>query len=168
MCRLGRGMVAQRLMTMRAMVLNGVSRVEHRPLQLEELPVPEPGPGEIRGRVLSCGVCHTEIDEIEGRLSPSSFPMVLGHEVVGVVDRTGPGTTRFRETDRVGIDWLNWACGQCCFCLRGQENLCERAKWTGKDVYGGYASVQTGSVPPGIHLPGHWTVPSTSRRWVLP
>ncbi|MFW6151017.1 MAG: zinc-dependent alcohol dehydrogenase family protein [Chloroflexota bacterium] len=124
---------------MKAMVLKGVSAVEQRPLQLVDLPLPEPGPGEIRIRVLACGVCHTEIDEIEGRLPPSSFPMVLGHEIVGVVDSTGPGTTKFRETDRVGIDWLNWACGQCRFCLRGQENLCERAKWTGKDVYGGYA-----------------------------
>jgi len=68
---------------MKAMVLKRVSAVEQRPLQLVDLPLPEPGPGEVRIRVLACGVCHTEIDEIEGRLPPSSFPMVLGHEVVG-------------------------------------------------------------------------------------
>lgn len=121
------------------MVLNAVSRVEDRPLQLEELSVPEPGPGEVRVKVLSCGVCHTEIDEIEGRVPPSSFPMVPGHEVVGVVDGKGQGAERFQKGDRIGIDWLGWACGQCRFCLAGQENLCERAAWTGKDVYGGYA-----------------------------
>ncbi|MFW6151234.1 MAG: zinc-dependent alcohol dehydrogenase family protein [Chloroflexota bacterium] len=124
---------------MRAMVLNGVSSVEDRPLELVEVPVPEPGPGEVRVKVLACGVCHTEIDETEGRLPPSSFPMVLGHEVVGVVDRRGRGADRFQEGDRVGIDWLGRACGRCPFCLTGQENLCEQASWTGKDVWGGYA-----------------------------
>lgn len=124
---------------MKAMVLERVSSVGDRPLRMVDLPDPVPGPGQIRVSVSTCGVCHTEIDEIEGRILPSRLPMILGHEVVGRVDGLGPGAQRFRESDRVGIAWINWACGRCSFCLRGAENLCEEARWTGKDVDGGYA-----------------------------
>jgi propanol-preferring alcohol dehydrogenase len=124
---------------MKAMVVKGISPVEEKPLELVDLPDPIPGPGEVRVKVSACGVCHTELDEIEGRLPPSKFPMILGHEIVGRVERLGPEATKFREGDRVGIAWINWACGQCPFCLKGEENLCDAAKWTGKDVDGGYA-----------------------------
>ena len=124
---------------MKAMVLEKVSSVAERPLKLVDLPTPVAGRGQILVRVSACGVCHTELDEIEGRIPPSRFPMILGHEIVGRVEGSGPGSGKFREGDRVGIAWINWACGKCSFCLTGQENLCETATWTGKDAYGGYA-----------------------------
>ncbi len=104
-----------------------------------DFPRPIPGQNQIVVKVSACGICHTELDEIEGRVSPSEFPMILGHEIVGRVESLGQGATKFKKGDRVGIAWINWACGQCTFCLKGVENLCEGARWTGKDVYGGYA-----------------------------
>jgi len=124
---------------MKAMVLKKISSVEEKPLELVDLPDPIPSPGQIRVKVSTCGVCHTELDEIEGRVSPSRFPMILGHEIVGKVEASGPGVSKFKKGDRVGIAWINWACGECSFCLKGEENLCDKAKWTGKDVDGGYA-----------------------------
>ena len=124
---------------MKAMVINDISLVEEKPLELVDLPDPVPAPGQIRVRVSACGVCHTELDEIEGRVPPSKFPIILGHEIVGRVESLGAGVTNFKEGDRVGIAWINWACGECSFCLKGEENLCDKAKWTGKDVNGGYA-----------------------------
>jgi propanol-preferring alcohol dehydrogenase len=125
--------------TMKAMVLERISSVEGKPLNLMDLPVPVPGRDQILVKVSACGVCHTELDEIEGRVSPSRFPMILGHEIVGRVEKLGPGAGKFQKGDRVGIAWINWACGKCSFCLKGEENLCDTAKWTGKDVHGGYA-----------------------------
>jgi propanol-preferring alcohol dehydrogenase len=124
---------------MKAMVLNGVCAVEDRPLRLMNLPRPVPRRGQILVKVSACGVCHTELDEIEGRVPPSRFPMILGHEIVGRVEALGFGSTRFKKDDRVGIAWINWACGKCPFCVKGEENLCDDAKWTGKDADGGYA-----------------------------
>ncbi len=124
---------------MKAMVLKKISSVEEKPLELVDLPKPAPDSRQILVKVSACGVCHTELDEIEGRVSPSRFPMILGHEIVGTVESLGPGATKFKEGDRVGIAWINWACGQCSFCLKGEENLCDEAKWTGKDADGGYA-----------------------------
>jgi len=124
---------------MKAMVLEKISPVEEKPLKLVNLPEPDPGRGQILVRVSACGVCHTELDEIEGRASPSSFPMILGHEIVGRVEGFGLGASKFKKGDRVGIAWINWACGRCSFCLKGEENLCDTAKWTGKDAHGGYA-----------------------------
>lgn len=124
---------------MKAMVLKRISAVEQRPLKMVELPEPMPGRGQMRVRISACGVCHTELDEVEGRVPPSRFPMIPGHEIVGTVESLGPGATRFKTGDRVGIAWINWACGRCSFCLTGEEDLCDTAKWTGKDVDGGYA-----------------------------
>jgi propanol-preferring alcohol dehydrogenase len=124
---------------MKAMVLEKISPVEEKPLKLVELPQPVPGKGQILVRVSACGVCHTELDEIEGRVTPSRFPMILGHEIVGRVEGLGLGVVKFKKEDRVGIAWINWACGRCPFCLKGEENLCETAKWTGQDAAGGYA-----------------------------
>jgi len=124
---------------MKAMVLKNISSIEEKPLKLVDLPEPSPGRGQILVRVSACGVCHTELDEIEGRVSPTRFPMILGHEIVGSVEGLGPGVSKFKKGDRVGIAWINWACGKCPFCLKGEENLCGAAKWTGKDVCGGYA-----------------------------
>jgi propanol-preferring alcohol dehydrogenase len=125
--------------TMKAMVLESISSVEEKPLKLVNLPEPVAGRGEILVKVSACGVCHTELDEIEDRVSPSRFPMILGHEVVGRVETLGSGAKKFGKGDRVGITWINWACGKCSFCLKGEENLCDTARWTGKDAPGGYA-----------------------------
>ncbi|MBW2123103.1 MAG: alcohol dehydrogenase catalytic domain-containing protein, partial [Deltaproteobacteria bacterium] len=100
---------------MRAMVLEEISPVEKEPLKMKELPQPEPGPGEILVRVSACGVCHTELDEIEGRIEPK-LPVVLGHEVIGRVEKSGSGGGKYSPGDRVGIAWINSACGKCRFC----------------------------------------------------
>ncbi|MFP3879856.1 MAG: zinc-dependent alcohol dehydrogenase family protein [Dehalococcoidia bacterium] len=142
---------------MKAMVLNKISSVEEKPLELVDLPEPIPGEGQILVRVFACGVCHTELDEIEGRVAPSRFPMILGHEIVGRVAALGPGASKFRKGDRVGIAWINWACGGCSFCLRGEENLCETAKWTGKDVHGGYAQYTVVSEDFAYSIPDRFT-----------
>jgi propanol-preferring alcohol dehydrogenase len=124
---------------MKAMVLEATSLIEEKPLKLVDLPVPDPNSRQVLVKVSVCGVCHTELDEIEGRLSPSKLPIILGHEIVGRVKAVGSKVTRFIEGNRVGITWLNWACGNCFFCRNGNENLCEQARWTGKDANGGYA-----------------------------
>lgn len=109
------------------------------PLVPAELPEPVPGAGEIRIHIAVCGVCHTELDEIEGRLPPPRLPIVPGHQVVGRVDALGPGVDSFREGDRVGVAWIHSACGHCKHCRSGNENLCPDFRATGRDVNGGYA-----------------------------
>jgi len=123
---------------MKAQVLRDVSPIESRPLQPVELPVPQPSGTEVLVRISACGVCHTELDEIEGRLPPK-LPIVLGHEVVGRVESVCPGATRFSPGDRVGVAWIYSACGQCRFCLGGNENLCPDFQGTGCHANGGYA-----------------------------
>ena len=126
---------------MKAMVLNQLGDLgkNRNPLVLMDLPVPEPKTGEILVKVSACGVCHTELDEIEGRTPPSSFPMILGHQIVGRVEKAGPKAERFRPGERVGVAWIYSACGECGFCLQGDENLCDQFRATGRDVPGGYA-----------------------------
>jgi len=124
---------------MKAVVIPRIAPIEEKPLELVDLPDPIPGEKEVLVKVSACGICHTELDEIEGRVPPTKFPVVPGHEIVGRVEKLGPGASRFKVGDRVGIAWINWACGRCHFCLKGEENLCEEARWTGKDADGGYA-----------------------------
>lgn len=123
---------------MKAQILRRIAPVEEKPLELVELPIPEPGDRQILVKVLACGVCHTELDEIEGRLRPK-LPIILGHEIVGRVEKLGPRVAKFKPGDRVGIAWINSACGSCRFCREGNENLCPEFKATGCDVDGGYA-----------------------------
>ena len=123
---------------MKAQILKSISPVESRPLELVESPVPWPKVKEVLVKISACGVCHTELDEIEGRLQPK-LPVVLGHEIVGTVEALGPEATRWRVGDRVGIAWINSACGQCRFCREGNENLCPEFKGTGCHADGGYA-----------------------------
>jgi propanol-preferring alcohol dehydrogenase len=123
---------------MKAMVLRETSSIEKEPLRMEDLPDPVPGSEEILVKVSVCGVCHTELDEIEGRLQ-SKLPVVLGHQVVGKVAALGSGAKRFQLGDRVGIAWIYSACGKCHFCQGGNENLCSDFKGTGCHVNGGYA-----------------------------
>ena len=119
------------------MVLKEHLPIEQEPLRLIELPDPIPGPQEILIKVSLCGVCHTELDEIEGRIQPR-LPMVLGHEIVGRVKGLGAEARRFHLGDRVGIGWINSVCGKCVFCQQGNENLCLEFKATGCHVNGGY------------------------------
>ena len=130
---------------MKAMILERICDLDEcsEPLRLVELSDPKPGEGEILVRVSACGVCHTELDEIEGRTPPPLLPVVPGHQVVGKVERAGPGTKRFQVGDRVGIGWIHSACGECDPCRSGQENLCADFRATGRDVNGGYAELMT-------------------------
>lgn len=106
-------------------------------LEQVELPTPEPAAGELRVRVRACGVCHTELDEIEGRTPPPTLPVILGHEVVGVVDAHGPGASKFALGDRVGVGWIHHSSGD------REENLSAEFRATGRDVHGGYAEFLT-------------------------
>ena len=130
---------------MKAMVLNQISSMaENRnPLSLVDMPKPVPAGGEILIKVSTCGVCHTELDEIEGRTPPPHLPIVLGHQIVGRVVQNGPRADRFQIDDRVGVAWINSACGQCDRCKNGFENLCDNFRATGRDVHGGYAEYTT-------------------------
>ena len=126
---------------MKAMVLENICDLEKndQPLRMTHLPEPVPGMGEIVIKIRTCGVCHTELDEIEGRTPPLVFPMVLGHQVVGRVAASGPDAERFKKGDRVGVAWIFSACGSCDFCKTDRENLCAAFKATGRDDHGGYA-----------------------------
>jgi len=123
---------------MKAQILKRIAPIDSRPLELVELPTPQPKAGEILVKVAACGVCHTELDEIEGRLQPK-LPIILGHEIVGRVEKPGAGATRFNIGDRVGIAWIHSACGKCHFCRQGEENLCPDFQGTGCQADGGYA-----------------------------
>ncbi len=124
---------------MRAMVLDHPRPAEQSPLQLRDVPVPQPGPGEIRLRVRFCGVCRTDLHIVEGDLKLPKLPLVPGHQIVGIVDALGPSAKLFRQGDRVGVPWLYSTDGDCPFCRRGQENLCDNGRFTGLHVDGGYA-----------------------------
>jgi len=131
------------------MVLRELGRIEDNPFPLElvDLPLPEPGAGEVRLRVSVCGVCHTDLDEIEGRTPPPHLPVVLGHQVVGTVDALGAGAEGLQPGDRVGVPWIWSACGRCKYCRAGMENLCPEFRATGRDVHGGYAEFMTVPAP---------------------
>ncbi len=126
---------------MKAMVIHKISSFaeDPAPLQQVDLPIPEPGAGEIVIKVAACAVCHTELDEIEGRTPPPRLPVVPGHQVVGRVEKMGPGANRFQPGERVGVGWIFSSCGTCEYCRAGNENLCPEFKATGRDANGGYA-----------------------------
>jgi propanol-preferring alcohol dehydrogenase len=123
---------------MKAMVLKEISPIEKEPLKMMDLSDPVPGLKEILVKISACGICHTELDEIEGRLPPR-LPIVLGHQIIGRVKELGSGVTKFNLGDRVGIAWINSACGECHFCKEGHENLCSEFQGTGCHTDGGYA-----------------------------
>ncbi len=124
---------------MRAMVLAEPRPAEENPLELRDVPAPDPGPGEIRIRVRACALCRTDLHIVEGELALKKSPLVPGHQIVGVVDALGRGATKLREGDRVGVAWVHSTCGECYYCRKNLENLCDRARFTGWDVDGGYA-----------------------------
>lgn len=131
--------------TVKAMVLERIVSLadDREPLRLVDLPEPRPGKGETLVRVSACGVCHTELDEIEGRTPPPRLPVIPGHQVVGRVVENGPGAVRFAVGARVGVAWIYSACGACPQCLGGRENLCPDFRATGRDAHGGYAEYMT-------------------------
>jgi len=112
-----------------------------QPLRAAELPDPEPGPGQVLISVRACGVCRTDLHIVDGELSEPKLPLVPGHQIVGVVVGAGEGAERFALGDRVGVPWLGWTDNECRYCLSGRENLCDRARFTGYDLDGGYAEL---------------------------
>jgi len=124
---------------MRAMVVRTPAAIESAPLAAAELEIPVPGAGEILVRVRRCGVCRTDLHVAEGDLAPKHPQIVPGHEIVGTVEKSGPGCRRFPPGARVGIAWLRETCGACAYCRRERENLCPNARFTGWDADGGYA-----------------------------
>ncbi|HCU91582.1 MAG TPA: zinc-binding alcohol dehydrogenase family protein [Actinobacteria bacterium] len=138
---------------MRAWVVHEPGPIATGPLRLTERAVPEPGPGELLVRVLACGVCRTDLHLAEGDLPPRAPGITPGHEVVGEVVATGPGSTRFRPGDRVGAAWLAGTDGTCEYCRRGSENLCPASVYTGWDINGGYAEYLTVSAAYAHPLP---------------
>lgn len=125
------------------MLLKKPSPVSSRPLNLDEVDNPEPGPGQLRLKVHVCGVCHTDLHTVEGELGDLNLPIIPGHQVVGTVDATGGKVKGVKVGDRVGVAWLYRTCGACDFCVRGDENLCPDARFTGYHVNGGYAELLT-------------------------
>lgn len=130
---------------MKAMVLKKITNLRENmaPLELVDFPKPVPGGKDLLVKVSVCGVCHTELDEIEGRTPPPIFPIILGHQVVGRVEETGTNVSTFKAGDRVGIAWIHSACGTCSYCREGNDNLCGRFEATGRDAHGGYAEYTT-------------------------
>ena len=110
-----------------------------RPLVAVQVPRPEPGRHQVLLRVLACGVCRTDLHVADGELPRPKLPLVLGHEIVGEMVTAGPEASRFTPGQRIGVPWLGWTCGECRYCRAGRENLCERARFTGYDLDGGYA-----------------------------
>ncbi len=144
---------------MKAMILERLCDLEKNkiPLKYDELSDPVPKKGELLLRVTACGVCHTELDEIEGRTPPPKLPMILGHQVVGEVCETAAEVGRYKKGDRVGVAWIFSACGQCGFCGSGHENLCAKFRATGRDAYGGYAEYMTVSENFAFKIPSGYT-----------
>lgn len=130
---------------MKAAVLEKITNVRDnpQPLSFVDIAAPVPGEKQILVRVSVCGVCHTELDEIEGRTPPVVLPFILGHQIVGVVAGHGPGAGKYPVGQRVGIGWIGSACGKCRHCRDGRENLCPDFKATGRDMPGGYAQCVT-------------------------
>lgn len=133
---------------MKAMVLATPGAIDQNPLSAATMPAPIPAPGEVRLQVAVCGVCHTDLHLVEGEIETPKLPVIPGHQIVGRVDALGEGADRFSIGDRVGVPWLYETCGQCEYCRRGEENLCERARFTGQHVDGGFAECMV--VPAGF------------------
>jgi len=145
--------ICRPLITMRAMVLGNIGDVAANPLVVQDVPVPEPGPGEVLVEVSVCGICRTDLHVIEGELERPKLPLIPGHQAVGIISSVGFGVTTRRAGERVGIAWLQGTCGQCQFCKSGRENLCLAARFTGYQVDGGYAEYAVVPAPFAYPIP---------------
>jgi propanol-preferring alcohol dehydrogenase len=134
---------------MRAMVL----KAARQPLTMVELPVPEPAPDQVLLHIHTCGVCHTDLHIIEGELTKPKLPLVLGHQIVGIIVKIGENVKRFKTGDRIGIPWLGYTDGTCRYCRRGQENLCDHPLFTGYTIDGGFAEYTVADQRYCFHLP---------------
>ncbi len=144
---------------MKAMLLRRICdmRTEAAPLVMGEIPKPRPGPGQVLIRVSACGVCHTELDIIEGRTPPPAMPVIPGHQVVGRVEETSPDVADLKTGERVGVAWIFAACGTCEHCREGQENLCPEFRATGRDANGGYGEYMAVPAASACRLPAVFT-----------
>jgi propanol-preferring alcohol dehydrogenase len=138
---------------LKAYRLRSPGPITERPLAAVDLPLRDPLPGEIMIRVRACGVCHTDLHTVEGDIEPPALPITPGHQVVGVVESLGSGVEGWQVGERAGVPWLFSACGECPFCLRGEENLCPDAFFTGFSVDGGYAEYMFAQARYALHLP---------------
>src|SRR5258705_7473420 len=134
---------------MRAMVLEKI----RQPLALRDLPKPKPGHGQLLVRVNTCAVCRTDLHIVDGELPNPKLPLILGHQIVGRVEQIGESVDGFATGDRVGIPWLGWTDGDCIYCRSDRENLCDRAKFTGYTIDGGYAGFTVADARYCFHLP---------------
>jgi propanol-preferring alcohol dehydrogenase len=135
---------------MRAMMLDR----PNQPLVLRDMPEPTAGPGQVLVRIGACAVCRTDLHVVDGELPDPKLPLIIGHEIVGRIAALGAGVDRFAIGDRVGIPWLGWTCGQCEFCRSNRENLCDRARFTGYTIDGGYAEFTVADARFCFPLPG--------------
>jgi len=143
---------------MRAMLLEEAGG----PLRLAGVGTPEPGPGQVRVRVEACGVCRTDLHIVDGELPPHKRPLVLGHQIVGVVDKAGSGVAAPAVGELVGIPWLGWTDGTCRYCLSGRENLCDHAKFTGYDIDGGFAEFTVVDHRYAFPIPAGYPIPQAA------
>ena len=137
---------------MRAMVLAQPGE----PLQLQQLPKPRPGPGELLLRVTACGICRTDLHVVDGELTEPALPLVPGHQIVGEVEALGAGVSGFIPGQRVGVPWLGGSCGHCWYCEHGRENLCDSARYTGYQINGGFAEFTVADARYCFELPAHY------------
>ncbi len=143
---------------MQAMVLEAPGR----PLVLKELPVPAPGPGQVLVKVNACGVCRTDLHILDGELAHPKLPLIIGHEIVGTVIAVGSQVEKFNLGERVGVPWLGHTCGQCHFCRKGRENLCDQPLFTGYTLDGGYAQFALADQRYSFPLPGGYPDPEAA------
>lgn len=142
---------------MRAIVLDQQGPIDESPLEVRDVPRPEPAPHQVRVKVHCCGLCHTDLHTIEGDLPPHKLPVIPGHQIVGTIEKIGADVTKFQRGDRIGIPWLHRTDGTCEFCQRGLENLCEHGQFTGYDADGGYAEYAVVDEDFGYAIPPQFT-----------
>lgn len=145
-------------MSLKAAVL----REFQKPLTIEEVPDPVPGYGEVVIKVQAVGICHSDLEIIEGKLTPPKLPLILGHEVAGIIEKVGEGVTHVKPGDRVALSWLWWTCGSCRYCQIGRENICERQLNTGYSVDGGYAEFVKAPATHVIKIPDNVPFPEAT------
>jgi len=142
---------------MKAMVLEKQEPIENKPLKLKDVPIPSIDEGKVLVKIKACGICRTDLHIVEGDLPPVKLPLIPGHQAVGVVEEVSEKVSSLKKGDRVGVAWLYWTCGECKYCKRGLENLCERALFTGYSVDGGYAEYIAVPEKYAFKLPGEYS-----------